>query len=156
MFACDAQKGLVVNELPMPSQLVPKPDRKRESTLAEEVVLARWQQQQLLLCCCRISSENFFAMVLFLQTRKTAATASKANGYSTHESHRKDLESRANLATAKTGTTEGTDPTTRTRQPLRRPLDSDMYVDSSIFILSMQYFYFEPLKNFSALFNFFC
>ena len=60
MFACDAQKGLVVNELPMPSQLVPKPDRKRESTLAEEVVLARWQQQQLLLCCCRISSENFF------------------------------------------------------------------------------------------------
>lgn len=48
----------------------------------------------------------------------------KANGYLTHASHRKDP---ANLATVKTATTAGTDPTTRTHQ-LPRRLDSDMYV----------------------------
>ena len=63
------------------------------------------------------------------QTRRTEATDLKANGYWMHASHRKDP---ASLATAKTATTEGTDPTMRTHQ-LPRRLDSDMYVGTLCF-----------------------
>jgi hypothetical protein len=59
---------------------------------------------------------------MFFQTRKIAATGSKANGYWTRANPRKDP---ANPDPGKTATTDGTKPATTT-QPLRLPLaDSD-------------------------------